>query len=66
MIFEKHNVGTHDTERITIKGTTAILEEVGNGQMWRHKEFDIIKCFGHKTVKDYIQHLKYFDYKQID
>lgn len=55
---------THKT-LITIECDKAIIKHLIGSTIWKTSTKDIIKDFGHKDVKSYIEHLKKFGYKEI-
>lgn len=67
ILTENYYISTNpgDKQLVIIQGNNATINHLQGKTIWKRQEKDIIKDLGHSSVKDYIKHLKKFNFKEI-
>lgn len=67
ILKENYYISTNpgDKQLVIIQGNNAIINHLQGKTIWKIQEKDIIKDLGHLNIKDYIKHLKKFNFIEI-
>lgn len=67
VLTENYYISTNpgNKQLVIIQGNNATINHLQGKTIWKRQEKDIIKDLGHSSIKDYIKHLKKFNFKEI-